>query len=182
MGETAEALRHDIETTREQMGGTLEAIGDRVSPGRIVARRRNRVVVWCRDVRDRVMGATDDARSSMSDRAREFGNAPETMVEGTKDRVQGSPLVAGAIAFGVGVLAGSVFPATRTERQVGRKAMEAAEPLKGELQEAGRDVAEHLREPLKEAVADVKDTATQGAQSVRDTAREGAEEVRRSAQ
>jgi hypothetical protein len=43
MGQSAEELRRDIERTREGLGETLDAIGDRVSPGRIMERKKNRV-------------------------------------------------------------------------------------------------------------------------------------------
>jgi hypothetical protein len=33
MGQSPEELRRDIERTREDLGGHLDAIGDRVSPG-----------------------------------------------------------------------------------------------------------------------------------------------------
>ena len=41
MGQSADELRHDIEATRGQLGETLDAIGDRVSPGRMIERRKN---------------------------------------------------------------------------------------------------------------------------------------------
>ena len=42
MAERTTELRRDIEETRERMTGTMDAIGDRVSPGRVVERRVNR--------------------------------------------------------------------------------------------------------------------------------------------
>ena len=43
MGETTEELRQQIEQTRNGLGDTLDAIGDRVSPGRMVERSKNRM-------------------------------------------------------------------------------------------------------------------------------------------
>ena len=43
MGQGPEELRHDIERRRDDLGETIDAIGDRVSPGRIIERRRNRI-------------------------------------------------------------------------------------------------------------------------------------------
>ena len=179
MGEGTEGLRRDIEDTRSAMSGTLEAIGDRVSPKRIMERRRNRVVVWARDAKERVMGTADDLTSRIGDGAHEVGHAPQSVAASAKERTKGSPLVAGGIAFGLGVLVGGVFPASRTERRLGEQTMRAAEPLKGELEDAGRQVADHLREPVREAVQDVKATAQAGAQQVQETAQEGADQVRR---
>ena len=42
MGQSAEELRREIEETRDNLTGTVDAIGDRVSPGRIVERKTNR--------------------------------------------------------------------------------------------------------------------------------------------
>ena len=42
MGQSAEELRRDIEQTRNGLGNTMEAIGDRVSPSRMMERRKNR--------------------------------------------------------------------------------------------------------------------------------------------
>ena len=131
MGQSTEELRREIEYTREDLGQTLDAIGDRVSPGRIVERRKNRVVNGFASVRDRVMGTASDAGHSIGDTAGgtvdTIKGAPDTVVQQT----QGNPLVAGAVAFGVGVLMASVFPATAKEQQV-------AEPAEGQGAAAGR--------------------------------------------
>ena len=44
MGQSAEELRYEIADTRAELGQTLDAIGDRVSPGRMIERRKNRFV------------------------------------------------------------------------------------------------------------------------------------------
>jgi ElaB/YqjD/DUF883 family membrane-anchored ribosome-binding protein len=181
MGEATEDLRRDIEDTRSAMSGTLEAIGDRVSPGRIMERRRNRAVVWVRDTRYRVMGRADELTSRMGDGAHQAGQAPQAVAETMRERTQGSPLVAGGIAFGVGMLVGSMFPASQTERRLGEQAMRATEPIKGELQDAGRQVAENLKEPVREAVEDVKQTAQESAQQVKGSAQSSAAQVREDA-
>ena len=69
MGQSTEELRREIEYTRDDLGQTLDAIGDRVSPGRIVERRKNRVVNGLSSVRDRVMGTASDAGNSIGDTA-----------------------------------------------------------------------------------------------------------------
>ena len=42
MGQTAEQLKEQIAGTRDDLSETLDAIGDRVSPGRVIERRKNR--------------------------------------------------------------------------------------------------------------------------------------------
>jgi ElaB/YqjD/DUF883 family membrane-anchored ribosome-binding protein len=189
MGQSAEELRRDIEYTRQDLGETLDAIGDRVSPGRMVERRKNRVVNGLTSVRDRVMGTASDAGHTVGDTAGSavdtIKGAPDTVVQQT----QGNPLVAGGIAFGVGVLLASVFPATAKEQQVADQLMDKAQPLADDLKQTGQQIAEHMKEPAREAVESVKQAATEGQQAVTDTAkgaaqstgqaaREGAETVR----
>jgi len=189
MGQSAEELRREIEDTRDDLGQTLDAIGDRVSPGRIVERRKNRVMNGLSSVRDRVMGTASDTGHAVGDTAT---GAVDTL-KGTPDAVvkqtQGSPLVAGALAFGVGVLVASVFPPTEKEQEVADQLKEKAQPLADDLKETGQEMAEQLKEPAREAVESVKQVAAEGQQAVtetakgaanstRDAAREGTETVR----
>ena len=181
MGETTEGLRQDIEDTRSAMSGTLEAIGDRVSPGRILERRRTRMVGWIRDAKDKVMGTADEVTNHIGEGAHHIRSAPSTAVDGMASGTRGTPIVAGSIAFGVGVLIGSLVPPSRAEQRLGEQARAATEPLKNELQEAGREMVDHLREPVQNAIGTVKETAQDGAQQLREAADEGANEVRQRA-
>ena len=67
MGQDADQLRRDIEHTRDGLSDTLDAIGDRVSPGRVIERRKNRASQSIQSLRDRVMGSAADATDSISD-------------------------------------------------------------------------------------------------------------------
>jgi ElaB/YqjD/DUF883 family membrane-anchored ribosome-binding protein len=175
---STEDVRADIEATRDRMGGTLEAIGDRVSPGRVMERRANRVRNWGRSVSDRVMGTGQDVRSSLGDRA---GNTSEALAS-VPDRIQsqaaGNPLIAGAIAFGVGFMIGGALPASQKEQELSERAVGAAQPLKDELQQAGKEAAEHLKEPAREAVDQLKATATSGVEEVKGKAQEGVDRTK----
>ncbi len=181
MDETTEGLKQDIENTRSAMGDTLEAIGDRVSPGRILERRRNRVVGWARETKDRVMGTADAVKSHVGDGVHQMGSTPSSTVDSLASRTKGTPLVAGSIAFGVGVLFGSILPPSRAEQHLGEHARSATEPLKAELQDAGHEMVDHLKEPVQDAVETVKATAQDGAQRLRETASDGVDEVQQSA-
>jgi hypothetical protein len=175
---TTEELRRDIDDRRASMSDTLEAIGDRVSPGRVLERRKNRVVLWFGSARDRVMGTASDMSDRVSEKAHAVGSAPSDAFDKVRSNTSGAPLVAGGFAFGFGMLIGSLIPPSRTERQVGQKAMQAAEPIKQELREAGQEMVEQMKEPAREAVEDVKQTAQQGAQQVRQSAAGAAQEMR----
>jgi len=178
MGQSAEELRRDIERTREGLGDTLDAIGDRVSPGRIMERKKNRLTSGLRSARERVMGTVNDTTHAVSDRVHSVGDGASGAIDHVKDvpgavreQTQGAPLIAGALAFGVGFLIAAAFPATQTEKEAGARVMEKVEPLKGELASAGKEMAEHLKEPAIEAANQVKDAAKESAQSVTETAK-----------
>jgi hypothetical protein len=177
MDQTTEGLKRDIESNRVAMTGTLEAIGDRVSPGRVIERRRNRMVMWVRDTKDKVMGTAEDLTSSVGDRAQQLGDAPHAAADSMRSGTRGTPLVAGGIAFGVGVLLGSVLPASDSERRLGQQVRQAIEPVEGELREMGREMADHMREPVQDAVETVKESAQDKAQELKASAVQGAEQV-----
>ena len=175
MGQSAEELRREIEYTRADLGETLDAIGDRVSPGRMIERRKNRVVNGWTSVRDRVMGTASDAGRTVGDTASSavdtIKDAPDTVVQQT----QGNPLVAGGIAFGVGVLLASVFPATSKEQEVAEQLKDKVQPLAEDLKQTGQQMAAHMKEPAREAVESVKEAATEGQQAVAGTAKDAAQ-------
>jgi ElaB/YqjD/DUF883 family membrane-anchored ribosome-binding protein len=188
MGESAAELRRDIENTRADLGMTLDAIGDRVSPSRIVERRRNRMVYKVRDFKDRIMGSAEhamdrgrDAGHSMTGASgnalSSVGDTISDMPDMVRQNTAGSPLVAGAIAFGFGFLVASVLPASEAEIHAEQRLVEKAEPLKHELTEAGKEMADHLKEPAREAVSEVKETAREGAQDVTQSAKDAAQQT-----
>lgn len=171
MGESADELRRDIEFTRDNMSDTIDAIGDRVMPGRVMERQKNRAVQSVQSIRDRVMGTATGVKDRVGDGT---GGAVET-VKGVPDAVrhqaQGSPMVAGALAFGVGFLVAAIFPPTATEEQVVQDVMDKAGPLKAELAAAGQDVAGQVKETARDALEQVKTTAADGKDAVAETAR-----------
>lgn len=202
MGSSTLEVRRDIERIRAELDETLDQLGDHVRPSQIARRRTRRVREQWRSVRDRVMGSTSHAASSategmrhagdqvaeatgeLSDRARQ---APDMIAESTR----GNPLVAGAVAFGIGVLLGSLAPATEMEREAGaklaeplepvkQKAMESAEALRSEVGAAAREGADHLQQETQSAARTVADTARESAAEVGERARAGADAVRES--
>lgn len=181
MGQSAEQLRREIEDTRGDLGETLDAIGDRLSPGRMMERRKNRVVNSWHNVRERVMGSASDVGSNLGDAA---GGAVDTIKE-TPDAVrrqaQGNPLAAGAIAAGVGVLLASIFPASEPEQRAAGQLLDKAEPLKDELRQTGQDIAEHVKQPARDAVQQLKQTAAHSTQTVAETVKDTADTISQTA-
>lgn len=180
MGKSAEALRRDIEMTREELGGTIEAIGDRVSPGRIIERRKNRFTNGVQSVRYRVMGRASEAghtmTDTMSEKVHSAGDTVTSLPQMARSQTQGSPLAAGVVAFGAGFLAAAMFPPSEAERHATESLMEKvqplAEPLKEKLSEAGHEMAAPLKEEAAHAAQEVKQTAQESAAQVKGTAQQ----------
>ena len=169
MGQSATELKQEIAQTRQNLGETLDAIGDRVSPGRMVERRKNRMTRGFQNVRDRVMGTASSMTDSVSSSAHGAVEQIEHSPEMVRERTAGSPMVAGAVAFGIGALVAAAIPPTRMERERADQIGEKLEPVKQEVMSAAREVAEDLKEPAKQAAAEVKDAASDAAGEVRST-------------
>ena len=91
MGTTAEELRYDIERQRMEVSRDLDALGDRVSPSRMVERRTDAVKGRFRGMRDAVMGSADDMSSSAHDRMGSMGDSAHGAMEAVSDTVSGVP-------------------------------------------------------------------------------------------
>ena len=172
MGQDTEQLKREIESTRAGMGTTLDAIGDRVSPGRMVQRNKNRVAQSAQSLRDKVMGTVSDAHDTLSDTADTATDAIKAAPGAVVDHTKGAPMVAGALAFGIGFLVAAAFPATSKEKQVSSRVLDVIEPVTDEAVHAVHDIADHLKDPAIEAANVVEDAATDAVHSVTDTAQD----------
>jgi ElaB/YqjD/DUF883 family membrane-anchored ribosome-binding protein len=178
-------LRREIETTRTDMGRTLEEIEDRVSPTRIKERQTERVRSRWEGIRSSVMGSADDLRDHGTDVAHEAQGrlddaqqAVQQTPERIEDATRGNPLAAGLIAFGLGALAGSLFPASPPERRAAAGLQEQfEEPLKQSLKESGDEVKGELQQHAEAAVEETKQTAQQAAERVKTETQESVEHV-----
>jgi len=154
------------------MGATVDAIEDRLSPGRVAQRQKNRMSASMNAVRSRVMGEASDLQqgfSDMSDEAMDtVKRAPQTVVAKT----QGAPMAAGAVAFGLGFIAAVVFPPTEPEKRVAASMADTLEPAKQQLVESAKEASEHLKQPATEAAQEIKQAAADSATEVASTARE----------
>lgn len=192
MSDNPDAIRADIEETRRRLGTNVDAVADKVTPSHIVQRQTDKVkdaVFGVKDsVKDKVMGAadqmtdkmhsgTDSATSGMSRAGSAVGDAPQNLA----NKAQGNPIAAGLIAFGAGLLAASLIPATDKERVAADNIKTAAEPLTNQVTDAARDMAQGLKEPAQEAMENVKATAADAAQNVKQEGQSAAEDVKGSA-
>jgi len=189
MGQSPEELRRDIEATRMDLGQTIDTIGDRVSPRRIVDRRTERIREGFGSMRDRVMGTPARAMSSAGDAATSVAGSASDLASSAADTVrsvperamhgaEGNPFAAGMIAFGAGLLVATLLPATEVEAQAGGAVREKLEPLKETALEMGHEVASDLQQSAHEAAGELKDHARQATEEVKANAADAAREVK----
>jgi|KBSSwiStaDraftv2_1062776.scaffolds.fasta_scaffold585511_1 hypothetical protein len=187
MGQESEELRADIERRRENMTGTIDAIEDRVVPGRIIERRRQAVRGWVGGVRERVMGPPQTLKqqaSSAADRVGEGMSHMSDAISGTPAQLQqataGSPLIAGAVAFGIGALIAAVLPETEPERRAIRAVQPQVDAATDALKEAGQQALETAKGSAQEAAGDLKQSASDHAREVADEAKEAGQQLKES--
>jgi hypothetical protein len=185
MAEDPEQLKRSIEQSRRNVGRDVDALTEKVSPGRVVGRRIDRARYGVDRMKERVMGSVGDtagsALSSVQDAGSTIGDAVGTAPDLARARTRGTPLAAGVIAFAAGWVAAAALPASTKEREVAQEAkdtaMDAAGPVKEQAAQMAQEVKENLREPAQEAVEQVKQSASQAAGDVADESRSAARQV-----
>lgn len=194
MGATETELKREADMQRARMGETLEAIGDRLSPPRMVERRKAAVGQTFRNMKERVMGSptyeepmterlsnrAGDAMSSASDTMQSAAQKVQHAPEAIADQARGNPIAAGVIAFGAGMLLATVFPESSTEQRLVSQAKPQLQRAAEEAKNMGRDVASDARDEAQRATEAVKSAGSDAAQNVRDQARESKQELNQS--
>ena len=99
-----------------------------------------------------------------------------------QQKMQGNPLAAGVIAFGLGLLVGGLIPSSVKEQEAVAQLKDRAEPLKDEFTATAKEVGQNLQAPAQQAVSAVKDTATDAAETVRSEGQAAADDVRQQTQ
>ena len=123
------------------------------------------------------MGSAADIQSSV----KAAGDTGQQIPEAAMLKTQGAPMVAGAIAFGLGFLAAVVFPGTDAEAQLAQKVQDVAQPAIDELKQSGGEAMSALKEPVLDSAQHVKDAAASGVQEIRGAAQEAVEQTRATA-
>jgi gas vesicle protein len=202
MGKTADELRRDIEVRREDLTRDVDALGDRVSPQRIMERRTDAVRGRFRSAKEAVMGRAEDVsgravdlregaggmagsvRSSAGDvaeRAQEGMHRTADTVSEVPERLrheaQGNPLAAGLVAFGLGLLAATTLPESRRERRLARQVQPALEDAARVAADSGRELAEDLKPRVAESAEHLRERARESVDHVSEQAAASAHAV-----
>jgi len=185
VGEESEALKADIQQRRESMTGTIDAIEDKVVPSRIIERRRSAVTAWVGGVMEHFMGSASSTTERASSTVGKLTDGVSSATEAVADapaQVQrataGSPLIAGAVAFGIGALVAALLPETEPEQRavaaVQPQLTAATDAVKG----AGQQALDTARSSAQDAAQDLKDSATSHAHEVASQAKDAGQQVK----
>ncbi|MFI1510628.1 hypothetical protein [Streptomyces sp. NPDC020597] len=112
--------------------------------------------------------------------AGQTGEAVRQAPDEAMRQTQGNPLAAGLIAFGVGLLASSLLPASEVEQDKAAALVGsggALEPVKEAALSSAQNLKEGAKETAQNAAQEVKDTAAEAARTTQDEARDQAAQV-----
>ena len=190
-------IRAEIERTQADLSRDVDAFTDKVSPGRIVERRVDRVRGVAGRWKDTVMGSPDPvdrhAHPGVRDGAQHLAgsvsgaasSASSSVADAAHDapravrrRTEGNPLAAGLVAFGAGMLVSALLPAGRQEQQLAERAKEHAGELGGPVAEAAKQAASELQDPARQAAESVRSSAGDAGRTVADEGRSTAQDLR----
>jgi hypothetical protein len=199
MAQEPDRIRSEIEYTRAELTRDVDRLADKTSPKRVAQRRWSAVkekvmgtpsstsygpsFSTTDSVKDKASSAADsvkDKASLVSDKAGEAAHSAADSVRSAPQKVaqhtQGNPIAAGVIAFGVGLLAASLIPATEIEKRAGQQLKDNAGDLadRVDLQETAQELKEDLTGTVRDAAQQVKDTAQDAARTTGDEAKSSA--------
>ncbi|MFF8268518.1 DUF3618 domain-containing protein [Streptomyces sp. NPDC016562] len=196
MGTTPDELRTDVEHRRAHLAHNVDLLADKLTPRRVAQRKAASVRHGLTGVKERVMGtAHDTAHSvaggtgrvadSVTETAKEaVGTVGETLQQAPAQvtrQTQGSPLAAGIMAFGAGMLAAALLPTTEAEERAGQQLRQHSdqllEPVKQVAAEAAHEVKEEMRQPATDAVEAVKSSAQSAVETTTDEAQSAGRET-----
>ena len=176
MCEDPDRIRADIERTRSQMEGTVDALGykadvkSRAKESLQETRdsAKESVMGTTRSMKEKLVGAKDSAGDATPDREQVKRQARQA-----KGLAQENPVGLALGAVAVGFVAGLLIPATRVEDE---KLGEVSDQVVEKAKETGQEALEHgkqvAQETAQSAQETFKDSAQQHGQEVKETAQQ----------
>jgi gas vesicle protein len=161
MGQDPDAIRQEIEHTRERMGDTVGALSYKAD---VPARAKESIGEKVDTLKSKVTGV----RSGMSDRVPEAGE----LTDGAKRAVgvvEENPLGLAIGAAAAGFLAGMLIPSSRIEDE---RLGPVADQVKEQAKQTGQEALEHGRQIAQDAASVATQKAQETVAEVRDKAQE----------
>ena len=157
MGQDADAIRHDIELTRERMSERADALAYKAD---VPARTKDKVRETKDNLVSAVTGRAQDLKATVSgvtpDREEIAGQARRA-----KGMAETNPLGLAIGAVALGFLAGLAVPATRIEND---RLGPAADELKATAKDLGQEALEHGKQVATDVAEAAKETAQESGQ------------------
>ena len=177
MGQDPDAIRREIEETRERMGETVGAIGYKAD---VPTRAKEKVSGTVTSVKESITGKAQ----SVNEATPSTGDVKQAARKGA-GIAQENPLGLAVGSIAIGFLAGMLIPTTNVENE---KLGPVADQVRDQVKETGEEALERGKEVAQQAAStakeDVKQTARQSAQEhgqeVKQSAQGNAEQVRQS--
>ena len=157
MGQDPDAIRQDIESTREQMGETIDAIGYKAD---VKSRAKESVGGAASRAKESVGGAASRAKESVGGSAQQAAGV-----------AQENPLGLAVGAVAAGFIAGMLIPSTRVEDE---RLGPVADQVKDQAKQTGQEAVERSRQVAEDVAQSVQETA-------KESGRQQAEELTSSA-
>ena len=192
MGQNSEELTTtpaDIAATRSNLSRDIDELADKVSPARVVDRRKAAARNRLGSVKERLMGSASNAGGSVSGAASNAtGSVSDTAssaLDSVGSRAQGNPLAAGLVAFGAGMLISALIPASQKEAELAKSAVDAAkehgQPVLDEAKSVGQQMGQDLKESAADSAQQVKASAQESVENVKQEGQSSAETVKQDA-
>jgi ElaB/YqjD/DUF883 family membrane-anchored ribosome-binding protein len=166
MGQDPDAIRDEVEQTRERMGKTIDALGHKAD---VKTRTKENIGGKVDTVKERLGMATGKVADVTPD--------GEDMKQGARRAAgiaQENPLGLAAGAVAVGFLAGMLIPSSRVEDE---KLGPMADQVKEQAKETGQEALERGKQVAQSAAETARDEAQQQGQGLADSAHEHAGSV-----
>ena len=165
MGQDPDAIRREIEQTRERMDETVSALGYKAD---VPSRAREAVTDRVDSVKDKITGATGRVNEA----------TPSTGEVKAKARrgagvAQENPLGLAVGSIALGFLVGLLVPETRKEHE---KLGPVADKVKDQARETGHEVAERGKQVAQQVASTAQEQAQQATQEIKQTAQGAAQE------
>jgi len=170
MGQEPDAIREEIEDTRERMGGTVDALAYKAD---VRSRAKEKVTDKVESLKEKVTGATGTVSE-----AAPSGSDVKQGAQRAVGVAQENPLGLAIGAVAVGFVAGMLIPGTRVEND---RLGHVADQVKEQVKSTAEDAVEHGKQVAQDAVQSAAETTKasgrQHAQDLQETAQENAQAI-----
>lgn len=166
MGQEPDAIRREVEATRERMGETIDALGYKAD---VKSRTKENITGKVDTVKEKLGMATDKVGEAAPD-----GEQMRQQARRAAGIAQENPLGLAIGAAAVGFVAGLLVPSSRMEDE---KLGPMADQVKEQAMETGREALEHGKEIAQSAAETAKEETQQHGGELADHARERAGSV-----